>query len=723
MAGGYQNTALGNNAAVAGGWANYARGDNSAIAGGGAHTNLTGFGFIGGGYQQTIEPFSRFSVIAGGESNEIHSNSTHSVIAGGQFNNVGTNAPYAIVAGGSDNLAAGTYSFAAGHRAKANHQGTFVWADSTNADFVSTSSNQFLIRASGGVGIGVTNPSVALEVAGAVKAAAFQGNGSALNSLSGANLAPASVATAALSDGAVTSAKIADGSIAAADVNAASFATTFWKANGNAGTTPAANFLGTTDNRPLEVRVNNSRAFRLEPIANDVAHSNLVNVVGGSSVNFVVPFKVGATIAGGGGLYGGPPGATNRVLDDFGTVGGGNGNSSGFYGTVGGGILNVALGDSSTVAGGSQNSSVAYAAAIAGGIANAASGSGASIGGGLENISSGAYATIAGGYQNTASGSYSFAAGRRALAANDGTFVWADSQDANFSSTTNNQFSIRAQNGVRLNTDTSLFCGNQVRQMLNLWGTNYGIGVQGYTLYFRTDDSFPGGGFAWYQGGAHNDSGGNPGGGKTLMTLGANGQLTVVGSSGNGVEGHSTSSGASGVYGQSDGAGYGVAGRTTGAGSAIYGDNANASGWAGYFNGNVRVTGSINPASDRNVKAGFASIDTKAILEKVAALPITRWHYTNDVATPHIGPMAQDFSAAFQVGADDKHIATVDADGVALAAIQGLNQKLEALEQQVQRKDADNAELKRRLDALEKNLSGTASARRVEASEAGSRDL
>src|SRR5206468_2059409 len=203
----YQNTALGNNAAVAGGWANYARGDNSAIAGGGAHTNLTGFGFIGGGYQQTIEPFSRFSVIAGGESNTIHSNSTHSVIAGGQFNNVGTNAPYAVVAGGSENLAAGTYSFAAGHRAKAFHQGAFVWADSTNADFVSTSSNQFLIRASGGVGIGVTNPSVALEVAGAVKAAAFQGNGSALNSLSGANLAPASVATAALSDGAVTSAR------------------------------------------------------------------------------------------------------------------------------------------------------------------------------------------------------------------------------------------------------------------------------------------------------------------------------------------------------------------------------------------------------------------------------------------------------------------------------------------------------------------------------------
>lgn len=43
------------------------------------------------------------------------------------------------------------------------------------------------------------------------------------------------------------------------------------------------------------------------------------------------------------------------------------------------------------------------------------------------------------------------------------------------------------------------------------------------------------------------------------------------------------------------------------------------------------------------------------------------------MATPHLGPMAQDFHAAFNVGMDDKHMATVDEEGVALAAIQGLN--------------------------------------------------
>ena len=68
----------------------------------------------------------------------------------------------------------------------------------------------------------------------------------------------------------------------------------------------------------------------------------------------------------------------------------------------------------------------------------------------------------------------------------------------------------------------------------------------------------------------------------------------------------------------------------------------------------------------------------------------------------HLGPMAQDFHAAFAVGQDDKHISMVDADGVALAAIQGLNQKVEQLSGELKRRDAENANLKQRLEALEK---------------------
>ncbi|HMJ88219.1 MAG TPA: tail fiber domain-containing protein, partial [Candidatus Acidoferrum sp.] len=85
-----------------------------------------------------------------------------------------------------------------------------------------------------------------------------------------------------------------------------------------------------------------------------------------------------------------------------------------------------------------------------------------------------------------------------------------------------------------------------------------------------------------------------------------------------------------------------------------------------------------NNASDRNLKGGFTPVNTRDVLEKVAALPISQWNYTNAPGARHIGPMAQDFQAAFGVGDDDKTIATIDADGVALAAIQGLNALLKA---------------------------------------------
>ena len=74
---------------------------------------------------------------------------------GGFLNSI--SGQFATVPGGRQNIAAG-YAFAAGRRAKALHQGAFVWADSSDFDFASTGLNQFLIRAGGGVGIGINNP-------------------------------------------------------------------------------------------------------------------------------------------------------------------------------------------------------------------------------------------------------------------------------------------------------------------------------------------------------------------------------------------------------------------------------------------------------------------------------------------------------------------------------------------------------------------------------------
>ncbi len=99
--------------------------------------------------------------------------------------------------------------------------------------------------------------------------------------------------------------------------------------------------------------------------------------------------------------------------------------------------------------------------------------------------------------------------------------------------------------------------------------------------------------------------------------------------------------------------------------------------------------------SDRNAKANFVPVDSQEVLRRVAALPLTTWNYkTQEAKIRHMGPMAQDLYQAFGLGEDEKHISTIDADGVALGAIQGLAQQVEA-------QQAEIAALKIRLTTLE----------------------
>ena len=102
------------------------------------------------------------------------------------------------------------------------------------------------------------------------------------------------------------------------------------------------------------------------------------------------------------------------------------------------------------------------------------------------------------------------------------------------------------------------------------------------------------------------------------------------------------------------------------------------------------------PTSDRAVKANFGSVDPADMLTRVRELPISTWNYlSDDPAIRHIGPMAQDFAAAFGVGVDDRHIHPIDGQGVALAAIQGLSAEIERLRE-------ENARLAERVAALER---------------------
>lgn len=106
--------------------------------------------------------------------------------------------------------------------------------------------------------------------------------------------------------------------------------------------------------------------------------------------------------------------------------------------------------------------------------------------------------------------------------------------------------------------------------------------------------------------------------------------------------------------------------------------------------GTVYVNGTTVHSSDRELKENFKDVDPYSILTALERMPIQKWNY-KDNPEKHIGPMAQDFHKAFQIGLDDRTIASVDADGIALAAIQALikeikscKEKIEKLEQKLQ---------------------------------------
>jgi len=149
---------------------------------------------------------------------------------------------------------------------------------------------------------------------------------------------------------------------------------------------------------------------------------------------------------------------------------------------------------------------------------------------------------------------------------------------------------------------------------------------------------------------------------------------------------------------------------STGGGLTDFGPNsfaARASGGFAFYTAPGTSTGAFLPAgsgswaslSDRNAKANLMAVDGHAILELLASLPIGTWNYkTQSDSVRHIGPMAQDFRAAFGLGEDETHISTVDSEGIALAAIQALYQEKQ---HEVTRLQGRLTVLEERLAALE----------------------
>lgn len=112
--------------------------------------------------------------------------------------------------------------------------------------------------------------------------------------------------------------------------------------------------------------------------------------------------------------------------------------------------------------------------------------------------------------------------------------------------------------------------------------------------------------------------------------------------------------------------------------------------------------GAWSTISDRNMKENFSAVNPREVLQKLMTMPVSTWNYkSQDKSIRHIGVMAQDFYRAFGVGESDKMIATIDPDGVALAAIQGLNEKLDERAAGLVK---ENTELKKQLDDQQKQI-------------------
>jgi hypothetical protein len=343
------------------------------------------------------------------------------------------------------------------------------------------------------------------------------------------------------------------------------------------------------------IQSNSGSCFIAEGDANAIRSGCADSAIGGGMGNVIESNCEFSAIAGGNGndigsgvSYGFIGGGLNNSCNgQFASVSGGSLNqASGNAAFVGGGNGSIALGDSSAIVGGEANSAFGKGAFVGGGVMaipdnpnrdhnNIANGMDSSIAGGSANTANGQFSAIPGGDRNTALGANSFAAGHRARALQDGSFVWADANEADFASSTPNQFAVRC-------TGSAAF-------------------------------------------------------------------VTAIDASGNA-----------------------SAGVILPAGS-----------------------GSWSSLSDRNAKENFEAVNAREVLARVASMPIGTWNYkSQDKTTRHLGPMAQDFRAAFHLGEDERHIASVDEEGVALASIQALNQL-------VHQKEAKIRELETRLEKLE----------------------
>jgi Chaperone of endosialidase len=314
------------------------------------------------------------------------------------------------------------------------------------------------------------------------------------------------------------------------------------------------------------------------------------------------------------------------------------------------------------------------------------------------NTVGGGYATVAGGDANNSSGGYSFIGGGN-LNTSSGQYAVVDGGLGNSSSS---EYATVGGGGYNISTNMGATVGGGY---INLANANYAtIGGGEYNIADGLSSTISGGvdntnngNFATICGGANNTCNGF---GSTV----AGGDANTANGSYSFAAGNSALAEYDGSFVWSDDSG------TPTSSSHANQFVARASGGFAFYtssgSGGAQLAANATAwsiLSDRNAKKNIQPADCRAVLDKLAQVPIDQWYYKweNDSGTPNLGPMAQDFKHAFFPGRDDKTISTLEFDGVELAAIQGLNQKLNEKDGEIQQLQNQNQSLAKRLAELE----------------------
>jgi hypothetical protein len=658
----------------------------STIAGGqGNRIQRASWATIGGGRGHFVGVFSDQATIAGGFSNQISSRAINGTVVGGANNIVDRLAVAATVSGGQSNVASGPYStvagglmnvasekaFAAGTRAKAIHSGSFVWADAEDEDFASTGTNQFLIRASGGVGIGTTNPQAALHVAGDL---IVEGSARFGSYFIGTNSSATGIGAIALGDRAQASGDYSTALGANTEATGArSTAIGFGAVAGNDGAAALgfyANSMGY-----LSVALGNSTrasnysstAMGLRTVAMGAASTamgrdTVASGGGSTAVGSQTLASADSSIA---------SGYKSVASGDFSTAMGSN--------SVASGIAAVAMGSSTSAT--NDYTFAAGLGTVANGYGATALGFGGEASGefstkmGLNSQTSGR-ATIASGYGARAMGNISTAFGFYTTASGDTSTVLGFESTASGPSSTAMGSRTLASGLASTAMGTLTTASGAYATAMGVLSTASGAAsvAMGDTCAATNSNTFAAG---------HLTRAEDPG-----SFVWAAGNTNVFPSStSNRVHFYAAGGVAVEYAGQDQ---YGRGNKWLVLASQEPGKVINV-----YNGAYLSEGGAWTDTSDRNAKENFEPVDPKEVLERVTNLPLTSWSYRSESnSVRHLGPVAQDFHAAFGLGADDKHIAGLDSSGVALAAIQGLSQELKA-------KQAEIDQLKQRLEALE----------------------